>query len=73
MAIIERYSFLQRPCWSGSCQAIRKIITATCRPCPTGLVNRFCLPKYSGPGEFNYYLDSPASLATLKKLASCQS
>jgi hypothetical protein len=22
-----------------------------------GLVNRFCLPKYGGPGEFMYYLD----------------
>jgi hypothetical protein len=31
-----------------------------------GLVNRFCLPKYGGPGEFIYYLDSASSLATLK-------
>ena len=30
-----------------------------------GLVNRFCLPKYGGPGEFMYYLDSAQSLATL--------
>jgi Replication-relaxation len=30
-----------------------------------GLVNRFCLPKYGGPGEFIYYLDSPHSLDTL--------
>ena len=30
-----------------------------------GLVNRFALPKYGGPGEFIYYLDSQASLTTL--------
>ena len=30
-----------------------------------GLVNRFCLPKYGGPGEFIYYLDSAQSLLTL--------
>ena len=27
-----------------------------------GLVNRFALPKYGGPGEFIYYLDSRDSL-----------
>lgn len=32
-----------------------------------GLVNRFCLPKYGGPGEFIYYLDSVSSLATLQE------
>jgi hypothetical protein len=32
-----------------------------------GLVNRFCLPKYGGPGEFIYYLDSASALATLKE------
>lgn len=32
-----------------------------------GLVNRFCLPKYGGPGEFIYYLDSASVLATLKE------
>jgi hypothetical protein len=30
-----------------------------------GVVNRFCLPKYGGPGEFIYYLDSQQSLLTL--------
>jgi len=30
-----------------------------------GLVNRFALPKYGGPGEFIYYLDSKDSLDTL--------
>ena len=30
-----------------------------------GMVNRFALPKYGGPGEFIYYLDSQASLTTL--------
>jgi hypothetical protein len=30
-----------------------------------GLVNRFALPKYGGPGEFIYYLDSPHSLPLL--------
>jgi len=32
-----------------------------------GLINRFCLPKYGGPGEFIYYLDSQDSLTTLKE------
>lgn len=30
-----------------------------------GMVNRFCLPKYGGPGEFIYYLDNPHSLLTV--------
>jgi Replication-relaxation len=32
-----------------------------------GLINRFCLPKYGGPGEFIYYLDSSKSLETLRE------
>jgi hypothetical protein len=32
-----------------------------------GMVNRFCLPKYGGPGEFIYYLDAASALATLKE------
>jgi hypothetical protein len=30
-----------------------------------GVINRFALPKYGGPGEFIYYLDSTASLSLL--------
>ena len=38
-----------------------------------GLVNRFALPKYGGPGEFIYYLDSQASLTTLIEQGLLQS
>ncbi len=32
-----------------------------------GLVNRFCLPKYGGPTEFIYYLDSANALSALRE------
>src|SRR6266700_1981021 len=66
MAIIERYRFLPtsllvRLMSGDQKNNHRNLQTLFHR----GLVNRFALPKFGGPGEFIYYLDSQASLTTL--------
>lgn len=66
MATIERYRFvpsslLVRLVDGGQRNNYRHLQTLFHR----GLVNRFCLPKYGGPGEFIYYLDSKPSLDVL--------
>ena len=66
MAVIERYRFIPtslliRLMPGDGKNNHRHLQTLYHR----GLVNRFALPKYGGPGEFIYYLDGKPSLDTL--------
>jgi hypothetical protein len=66
MAVIERYRFiptslLVRLVSGGVRNNYRHLQTLFHK----GLVNRFALPKYGGPGEFIYYLDSLSSFNLL--------
>src|SRR5438128_5992825 len=66
LAIVERYRFipsslLVRLMPGGQRNNYRNLQTLFHK----GLVQRFALPKYGGPGEFIYYLDSKASIDQL--------
>ncbi len=66
IAIIERYRFIPSSLLirltSGSHRNNHRHLQTLFHH---GYVQRFCLPKYGGPGEFFYYLDNAQSLATL--------
>ena len=66
IAIVERYRFIPT---SLLVRLMPGEITNNYRHLQTlfhkGFVNRFALPKYGGPGEFIYYLDTPQSLNLL--------
>lgn len=66
LATVERYRFLPssllvRLVDGGERNNYRHLQTLFHR----GLVNRFALPKYGGPGEFIYYLDSTQPLTMI--------